>query len=124
MHMIRGNQRKTGDPVQQSLDQYHQGLAARTKEVTVQPSGLSQEDALTLGEYLDAVDGRLLHKDEALYTAAVEYLGGFLLTCTAETRLLVEAKSWAAKTLGEVLTDTHADALSEGYADWGLRRAG
>lgn len=121
--MIQGSHASIAGHEQGALDQYHRGLATRARTVALQAGALDQTDALVLGEYLDAVDGLLLPKDEGLYAASVEYLGGFLLTCPTDIRPRVEAKSWAARTLGDLLESVDVRDLVEACADCVLREA-
>lgn len=64
---------------------------------------LDDIDAWNVCEYLDAVDGGDVPMDRALYTTLVEKLGRAML---ADQRVLapqLARKSWAAKTVQELL---------------------
>ena len=90
---------------------YFQSIRAVTERKLALPRVEAVELAQTVCEYLDCVDAGDLPMDRKLYRECLEVLGNYLSTSTSKEAAHLADRSWAAKTLINLIRGDHEESL-------------
>lgn len=92
---------------------YFDSLALAATQALV-AERVGSEEAFAACEYIDIVDAGTLQMDKALYRQCVALIGEYLCASSEEAALALACKSWAAKTLMEVLAPMRTSEAASG----------